>query len=358
MFDKITCVDTFYEQAKLILPPDVFSFIDAGSGDELAIQHNRQSFKEIRILPRVLRGLAEVSTQTDVLNQTISAPMIIAPAAYQGLLSPKGELDMLNAANQFNTIMIYSMFSSMDHRLVKQHKKNQVWLQMYFLHDREINKNFIQLAEECEFDALVVTVDAPVYAKKERQLANPLCFPSEMSFAHLEKLGISVNQPLKSKRHLSSFLDHTIAWKDIEWVAQQTTLPIILKGILDPRDTEIALTYPNVKGIMVSNHGGRQLDASVTSIEMMHQHKEIAGNKVALFLDGGISRGSDVFKALALGADATLVGRAALWSLAVGGSEGVQHALAILQQELLETMVLSGCSTIQDISSDFLVVRK
>ncbi|KTD07258.1 alpha-hydroxy acid oxidase [Legionella jamestowniensis] len=355
MLDEYTNTRSFYKKAKAFLPPDVFSFIDGGSLDELALKRNRESFNNVLISPRVLRRLGEISTQIKLFDHILNAPVLIAPAAYQGLLSKHGELDMLEAANQFNTTMILSMFSSMDYALIAQHKKVPVWSQMYFLTDREINRNFIQWMEELNFDALVVTVDAPVYAKKERERSHPLLFPENTSFPHLKKIGIPFEACLKSKRHLSTLLDHSISWNDLDWLARVTKLPIILKGIIDPRDTEIALTFPNVKGIVISNHGGRQLDSSLSPLEIMYEHRVKANHKVKLFLDGGIARGSDIFKALALGADATLIGRTALWALSVGGSAGVFHVLSILQQELQETMILSGCSTTKDITSEFIV---
>ncbi|CEK09596.1 alpha-hydroxy acid oxidase [Legionella hackeliae] len=355
--DEYTSTQSFYKKAKTVLSPDVFSFIDGGSLDELALKRNRETFSKVLISPRVLRGVNKSTTQVKLFDHTHSAPVLIAPAAYQSLLSSKGELDMLEAANQFNTTMILSMFSSIDYTLIARNKKVPVWSQMYFLKDRGINKNFIQWMEELNFDALVVTVDAPVYAKKERERSQPLRFPENTSFPHLKKIGIPFEECLKTKRHLSTLLDHSISWDDLDWLAGVTKLPIILKGIIDPRDTEIALTYPNVKGIVISNHGGRQLDSSIAPLEVMHKHREKAGNKVKLFLDGGIARGSDIFKALALGADATLTGRTALWALSIGGSAGVFHALSILQQELQETMILSGCSTIKDITSDYLACK-
>ena len=353
-----TNVQSFHEKARLLLPPDVFSFIDGGSLDEFALRRNRKSFCDLAILPRVLRGLDKVFTEVDLFDHKISTPLLIAPTAYQGLLSTNGELDMLEAANRFNTTMILSMFSSVPHELLAQNKKNPIWLQMYFLQDREINKNFIQLAKDNHFDALVITVDTPVYAKKEREQTQPFKFPDHLSFAHLEKLGIPINECLKTKRHLSTLLDHKISWDDLDWLATETKLPIILKGILDPRDTEIALSYPNVKGIIISNHGGRQLDSSIAPLDVMSEHKEIVQNKIKLFLDGGITRGSDIFKALALGADATLIGRSALWPLSVNGSNGVFEVLTILQQELVETMILCGCSSIKEISPEFLAHKR
>ena len=358
MLEEFTNIESFYQKAKTFLSPDVFSFVGGGSLDELALKRNRQCFNDITLLPRVLRGLTEISTQIDLFGHRISTPILIAPTAYQGLLSQNGELDMLEATNQFNTIMISSMFSSVDHALIAQKRKGPLWLQMYFLQDREINKNYIQLAKTNNIDSLVITVDAPVYAKKERERAHPLKFPNNTSFTHLEKLGIPINDCLKTKRHLSTLLDHRISWGDIDWLAQETEIPLILKGILAPRDTEIALTYPNVKGIILSNHGGRQLDSSLSSLEVIREHKSLTEGRVKLFLDGGISRGSDIFKALALGADATLIGRSALWPLSVGGSAGVLQALSILQRELIETMILCGCSNIKEISSEFLAYKE
>lgn len=354
MLEEILNTQSFYEKAKKILPSDIFSFIDSGSHDELALQRNRKIFDNILISPRILMGLEDICTEVELFNHKIDFPLLIAPAAYQKLLSKEGELDMLKAAEAFNTIFIVSMFSSVDYELIAQNKKKPVWLQMYFLKDREINKKFIHLANKLNFEALVVTVDAPIYGKKERERANPIKFPANLSFPHLKKLGIFFEDYLKNKRHFSSLLDQSIHWKDIAWLAENTDLPIILKGVIDPRDTEIALTYPNVKGIIISNHGGRQLDSSYAPIEVIHEHKKIVNDKVKLFLDGGIARGSDIFKALALGADATLIGRTALWALSVAGSEGVFHALSILKNELIEIMTLSGCSNIKNITKEFI----
>ena len=358
MLNDAIDVQILYQKAKSILAPEVFSFVDSGSGDERALMRNFQCFEQVNLMPRVLCGLNGISTEIKISEFMAAAPLLIAPAAYHCLLSQNGELDMLKAANQFNTIMIVSMFSTIDHKLIAANKKIPVWLQFYLLKDRAINHNILQLAEECRFEALVLTVDAPVYAARKREREQPLKFPSHISFTHLEALGIPVKESIKTKRHLSQLLDPSISWADLDWLAENTNIPIILKGIMDPRDTEIALRYPNVKGIVVSNHGGRQLDSSLSALEVMNQHRLVAGNKIKLFLDGGIRSGSDVFKALALGADAALIGRAALWALTVGGSEAVLKLLSQLKNELHETMALCGCSTVQDISSEFLICKE
>lgn len=358
MFEDVINVQSLYQKAKAILPPEVFAFVDSGSGNEHTLVRNIDCFEQVNLMPRVLCGLKDVSTGVGIGDFRASAPLLIAPAAYHSLLCQNGELDMLKAANQFNTIMIVSMFSSIDHRILAANKSVPVWLQLYLLKDRAINHNILRLAEECQFEALVLTVDAPVYATRERERAQPLTFPSHISFEHLEGLGIQVKESIKTKRHLSQILDPSISWADLDWLAENTSIPIILKGVMDPRDTEIALHYPNVKGIIVSNHGGRQLDSSLSALEVMSQHRLVAGNKIKLFLDGGIRRGSDIFKALALGADAALIGRAALWALTVGGSVGVFNLLSQIKNELKETMTLCGCSTVQDISSEYIVCKE
>lgn len=354
MLEDFIYLQDFYKKAKSILSPHIFNFIDGGSNDELALKRNQEIFDNTLIAPRVLRGLSQVSCNIELFGQNLAAPILIAPTAYQGLISKNGELDMLDGINRFNTILILSMFCSIDYAKISKNKKNSVWVQMYFLKDRTINSNFIKLIEELNFEAIVLTVDTPKYAKRSREIKTPLNFPPDIVFSHLENIGILIKDCLSSKKHFSMLLDSTISWDDVEWLSKKTKLPIILKGIINPKDTEIAISFPNVKGIIISNHGGRQLDSSITSLEVMQRHKEISNNKVKLFLDGGISRGSDIFKALALGADATLIGRAAAWALAAEGSAGVYHALKILQEELIETMTLCGCSSLNDITSEFI----
>lgn len=357
MAETISSLKSFYQTAKHKLAPEIFNFIEGGSHDEHALEENRKSFQSVFLSSRVLRGISRISTTTEIGTHILTSPVLIAPSAYQSLLSPNGELDMLRAANRFNTILIQSMFSSIDYAQIAQEKKVPVWLQFYLLKDKAINKNFVQMAKASGFDALVLTVDAPVYAKRERELATPLRFPDNISWDHLKKIGIPVDECLRSGKHLSTLLDSSISWRDLDWLAAETDLPIILKGIIAPEDTTMALRYPAVKGIIISNHGGRQLDSSPPPLIVLKQHKAIADNRIKLFLDGGISRGTDIFKALSLGADATLIGRSALWALAVNGSEGVFQALSILQKELIEAMTLCGCASIKDITDEFIIQR-
>ncbi|MBX9977760.1 MAG: alpha-hydroxy-acid oxidizing protein [Alphaproteobacteria bacterium] len=351
---SILNIRTFYDQARTLLPPDLFHFIDGGSCDEHTLKRNSAATHRLLILPRILQCTKNITTTVPLFEDTIAAPLLIAPTAYQRLLHHDGELATLNAANRFNTIFIVSMFSSTDYGEIAANAKMPLWLQMYLLKDRKPNLRLIRRAEELGYKALVLTVDAPVYGKREREMTSPLQFPNHINFSHINDLGIPFDDCPHSTAHFANLIDPAIGWQDVEWLATVTDLPIILKGVLDPRDTAIALTHPNVKGIIVSNHGGRQLDETVSAFDVMEDHRGVAGKKLMLFLDGGISRGSDIFKAIALGADAALIGRASLWALAVRGSDGVLRALTLLQEELQNVMALTGCSQIKDITRDFI----
>ena len=339
---------TFEKYAQKIIPPDVFDFIQGGSSDERTLKRNRHVLENMCILPRVLRGLSEITTGTTLLNENITAPIILAPTAYQKLVFPEGELATLRAANAFNTIFIVPMFSTTDYGILAENARVPLWLQMYFVKDRAANIRLLERAKNLGYKAIVVTVDAPIYGKREREMARPLIFPKNMSFDHLQNLGIPFDIFSRKTTHFAELVDPTIGWKDIAWLAEVSDLPIILKGILDPRDTEIARTFPHVKGVIVSNHGGRQLDGTPSAFELVEAHRKVAGRNFMVMVDGGITRGQDVFAARALGADAACIGRSALWGLAVGGSEGVERILRILHEELIQTMTLSGCTTLTE----------
>lgn len=354
MQDQLRSLQQYQRAFESQAEKGVLSFVRGGSADEIALENNRSSFERLKLLPRMLRGVHSPELDVTLFGDKLSAPILLAPSAYHGLLSEEGELDTLNAANQFGSIMVQSMFSSIAHADVVKHKNNSIWLQMYLLKDRGVNSAFLALAKTLQYDALVLTVDAPIYAKKEREAGEPLRFPDSAKFEHLERLGIPVNECIRTKKHLSTLLDPSISWKDLEWVMSHTDLPIILKGVLDPRDTALAMRYPQVKGVIVSNHGGRQLDAAPAGIEVLQMHKEITQDTIKLFVDGGVMRGSDIFKAVALGANAVLVGRPVLWGLFAAGSSGVFDVLDILRKELLETMTLAGCHCLADINSDYI----
>lgn len=359
-FDVNACFNlaTFEKYAKKILPPDVFDSIQGGSCDERTIARNRHVLENMCILPRVLRGLGEVTTRATFLNENITAPIILAPTAYQKLVSPEGELATLRAANAFHTIFIVSMFSTTDYAILAENARVPLWLHMYFMKDRTANTRLLERAKKLGYTAMVVTVDAPIYGKREREMTRPLIFPKNMSFEHLQDVGVPFDIFSRKPKHFAELVDPTISWKDIAWLGEVTDLPIILKGILDPRDTEIARTFSNVKGVIVSNHGGRQLDGTPSGFELVEAHRKIAGKDFMLMVDGGITRGQDVFAARALGADAACIGRSALWGLAVGGSEGVERILRILHEELLKTMTLAGCADLSDITRDFVMARQ
>lgn len=353
MLNNFQHIHQMAEQAKRLLSDDVLTFLNAGSADELAVSRNRAIFTQQKILPRVLKKTEIINSQCQINKTVLDSPLLIAPSAFHGLYSPQGELDTVRAAQKFNSIPIISQFSSIDLCQLTEHCQN-VWLQMYLLKDRAINQAILDQAERAGVKQLVLTVDAPCYAKKAKAFARPLPLTNGCDLSHLQRLGVDIDGCLSSPGHFASLLDDNITWHDIEWLAQKTCLPIMLKGVLDPKDTKIAMQYDCINGVIVSNHGGRQLDDSVAPLEVIAQHRDIVGDKLNLLLDGGIQRGSDVFKAIALGADAVLLGRAILWGLVIGGESGVLSSLNILQQELVETMTLCGCANLQSITSDYL----
>lgn len=338
-------------EAKEKLSKNIFAYVDSGAESEKTKERNYKSLNEYFIIPRVLRNVIVPNTELQLLNFSLKSPMLIAPMAYQSLLHKYGELETIKAVNKFGGGLILSIFSSTDFKKIVDNANQKPWFQLYFLKDREITKNIIQAISRMGFQALVITVDTPIYGKKTQEKQTPLFLPNYISFDHLNHFGIDVNKIRKLPNHFASLLDSTISWEDIEWVSKITNLPIILKGILDPRDTQIALKFPNIKGIIISNHGGRQLDSVISPLDTIRQHRQLVEDKLFLGIDGGITTGKDVFKSIALGADVVFLGRIILWTLTVFGSKGVSQLLNHLKNELEETMFLTGCGKLSDIST-------
>ena len=343
-------VKDFRKEAEKILPPHVFDFIDGGAMDEHAMIRNQRARDDAVFTPRVLCNITSPDLSKEFFGHKASSPLIIAPTAYQKLVHPEGERAMLCAANTMNTIFTVGMFSTTDYEILAREAQVPLWAQMYFLKDSSVNDAYIRKVTELGYQALVVTVDAPVYGKREREIKSPLHFPSMLSFDHLISLGLPFGACLKDTTHFSSLINPSISWNDINDLRSKTSLPIILKGILHPKDTEIALTMPHVKGIIVSNHGGRQFDGAPAAMDVLEQHRRLAPKNFHIFVDGAMERGPLFLKSLALGANGILLGRSMLWALAVGGEEGVTHLLRIMMKELSESLHLCGCPSVHDVT--------
>jgi isopentenyl diphosphate isomerase/L-lactate dehydrogenase-like FMN-dependent dehydrogenase len=337
------------------LPENIQTFFFKGAGDELTLKENVSAFDKIKLLPRALRNVEQRSLSTTLLSHNIDFPLLIAPMAFQRLAHPEGEVAVAKSAHEHNVIMVLSTLSTCSFKEVTAIAKAPSWFQLYIYKDREITKNLVRLAEEFSYQGIVLTVDAPLYGKRVKELRSPLTLPSGFEIKNLQTAGLNLSgvPSLKLASYLASLLDPAINWDDITWLRSITSLPIILKGIMHPKDVEVAIEH-NINAIIISNHGGRQLDTALSSIETLKLIRDQVEGKVELILDGGIRKGIDILKALALGAKAVMVGRPILWGLAAGGEEGVKRVLNILKSELDLAMALCGFTSISQINREVL----
>jgi len=337
--------------ARVHLSDQVFHYIAGGAGDELTIAANRSAFDRILLHPRVLVDVSTRSQRTHVLGCELSAPMLVAPTALHGMVHRDGELATARAAAAFGTTMVLSTLATTPVEDVVRAAPGRVWFQLYVYRDRGATEALIARVEAAGARALVVTVDAPFLGLREREGAHPLLLPQDFHAPNISA-DDSVDRSDLARRFLD-LVDPSLSWKDIAWLRRHTKLPIVLKGILRADDAERAVDQ-GIDGIVVSNHGGRQLDGVVPTIDALVPIAEVVSGRAALLVDGGVRRGTDVIKALARGADAVLLGRPILWGLAAGGSKGVHAVLEMLRRELDLAMALCGCTEVAAITDELL----
>jgi isopentenyl diphosphate isomerase/L-lactate dehydrogenase-like FMN-dependent dehydrogenase len=321
--------------AQAHIEPSAWDYYQSGSDDEVTLQANRKAFECIRLRPRVLVDVSACDMRTTVLGTPISMPILIAPSAFHGLAYPEGECATASGAGKAGALMVVSTSSTRSLEDIASAANGPLWFQLY-IQDRQGSEELVHRATAAGYRALVVTVDSPRWGHKERAIRSGFRSPLKANFAG----GVAAEEVVP------------FTWESLEWLRSLTSLPIVLKGILTAEDAALAVKY-SIDGIIVSNHGGRQLDGALPSIEALPEVVEAAGRHCEVYIDGGIRRGTDVLKALALGAQAVLVGRPALWGLAVNGAEGVSHVLELLHTELELAMVLAGCPTLDSIDRSF-----
>jgi isopentenyl diphosphate isomerase/L-lactate dehydrogenase-like FMN-dependent dehydrogenase len=345
----------FEHEARKILPLNIYNFFAGGAGEELSLKENMASFDRLKLVPRVLKEINSCNLSTQLLGQNISFPVLIAPMAFQNLAHAEGELAVAKAVSLHGTIMTVSTLSTSSLKDIKESSSISPWFQVYIYKDREITKNLIKQADKLNYGAIVLTVDTPFYAKRMRELQNPISLKSYSQVVNLVEAGLKLDSinPSILPQYLSSLLESNIGWKDIEWIRSITSLPIILKGILHPEDMQIAIDH-NIQGVILSNHGGRQLDTAITALEALLLVKESTKNEIDIIVDGGIRKGSDILKALALGAKAVMVGRPIIWGLGVNGENGVHQVLGILKKELCISMALTGTASIRSLDGNII----
>jgi 4-hydroxymandelate oxidase len=342
------------EKARELLTQGHYDYVAGGADDEMTNRRNRLDFERIELRPRFLVDVGHIDTATTVLGEPISLPVLLAPTAGHKLCCPDGELATARGAEMAGTAMILSTLSTVGMEEVAAETKGPKWFQLYVYKDREVTRQLVQRAEASGYKALCLTVDVPVIGNRERDLRNAFSFPKEYPLANFVDMKLAnmpvgvVNEASGFGVYISSKWDPSLTWDDFEWFRSITKLPIVIKGILTSEDAKLAVKH-GAAGIIVSNHGGRQLDSVQSGISALPEVVEAVDGKCEVLMDGGVRRGTDVLKALALGARAVLIGRPYVWGLAIGGEEGVSAVLETLRRELSNAMALSGRPTIASI---------
>ena len=343
--EAILRIDEFEAVARARMDPAAYAYYAGGAADEVTIARNLDAFRRRSLLPRVLVDVSEIDPQTTMLGTTVSLPVGLAPNAAQGLADPEGECATARAAGDEGVLMCLSTFSSRSMEDVAAAARGPKWFQLYMHKDRGIAKAMIERAVDAGYGAIVLTVDLPVGGYRERELRTPFISSQQQAFPNLPVAtdGRSILELL------DGVINASLTWDDLGWVRSVSGLPLIVKGVLAPDDARLCVEH-GVDAIVVSNHGGRQLDRTPAAIDALEPVVHAAGGGCEVYLDGGIRRGTDVVTALALGARAVFVGRAYLYALAAGGEQGVRDCLHLLRAETVNAMALLGCPTVDRIT--------
>ena len=347
------CVADYERLAESKLEPGAFGYYAGGAGDELALSGNVEAWCRLRLRPRVLVDVSAVSTETTVLGTLVSMPLLVAPTAIQRLAHPDGEPGMARAAAAAGTIMCLSTLATATAEEVAAAAPGAPrWFQLYVFRDRGVTRSFVDQAVAHDYGAIVLTVDAPRLGRRERDLRTGFRVPEEIVVPSLAALGgWEGATPLE----LLGAIDPSLTWADLEELRSLSSLPLVLKGIQTGEDAAIACEH-GVDAIVVSNHGGRQLDAVASTAELLPEIVDAVAGRIEVYVDGGIRRGSDVVKALALGARAVLAGRAPLWGLACNGEAGARSVLELLQAEIELALALCGCTSPEAVTREHVAV--
>ena len=338
------------QEAKQRIDPASYDFVAGGAGTEQTLRANREAFQKVQIMPRVLTGIKEAETTIELLGQKLSMPIYVTPMANHGVVNSIAEIGSAQGAKKAGTLFVTPKGSNKTMEEIASAIKNSPrWFQLYFDKDIEVNRELLRRAEKSGYSAIVLTVDLPVLGIRDRNVRNSFTLPG-----NLDRPNVQSDTYLATTRSLQSLVASTkddLSWDDYEWTRKHSNLPVLIKGILSPQDAEEAARR-KVPAIIVSNHGGRQLDSGFGAIEGLRSIVERVNERTQVLFDSGIRRGTDVFKALALGAVAVGVGRPILWGLALDGADGVAAVLEHLRMELVNVMRLTGVARIGDITED------
>lgn len=375
-------VDDLRAIAKRRLPAGVFDYIDGAAEDELAMARNASRFSDRTLVPRVLRDVTEIDASTTILGQSAPLPLIIAPTGFPRIAHPEGELATARAAAAHGIPFSLSTMGTRSIEEVAEACTGRKWYQVYVWRDRELTKDMLARCKEQGFEALYITVDTAVLGRRERDVrrgmtlppklgldtfidgamrpawvldflrADPIVFSNvAVSTARLNKGNEDGSSAVTLSEYINSQFDPGLSWDDISWIREHWDGPVILKGIQSVADAKIAASE-GLDAIALSNHGGRQLDSSPAIIDLVAPVADAVGGQLEIYCDGGVRRGSDVVKAVALGANACMIGRAHLYALAAGGEAGVTHMLDFMQAGVEQTMALTGVASIKELDRE------
>ena len=356
------------------LPAPMFHYIDGGAGDEWTMRENIAAFDRYELRPRVLTDVATIDLRTKILGTTLDLPFFLSPTGMSRLFHHEKELGAARAANTFGTLYSLSTMATTSLEDVAAATDGPKMFQVYLFKDRGLTRELVQRCKEARYSALCLTVDTPLAGNRERDKVTGMIMPPRLTLKSLLSFAASPawswnflldrdfrlanvihrvdalreQGPMGLMDYVNSQFDRTITWKDAEWLAGEWNGPFVIKGVSTPEDARLAAAV-GATALMISNHGGRQLDASPAPIACLPAIRDAVGDDLELIVDGGIRRGIHILKALALGATACSIGRPYLYGLSAGGQAGVEHALALLRNELLTDCALLGCNRIQDV---------
>lgn len=347
-------LDEFEQRAAERLDPHAYDYYRSGAEDQVTLTRNRAAFRRISLLPHVLVDVSEVDTSCEVLGSSFPAPIGIAPTAFHKLADPEGERATAAAAEAAGLPYCLSTLSTTSIEDVAEVSSGPRWFQLYVFRDRGLTADLVRRAEAAGYTAIVLTVDAPFLGRREADMRNGFSLPEGFSIASVPEGRVEA-PPGESglAAYFAELLDPSLGWDDLEWLVAQTDLPVVVKGVHRADDAERAVDA-GARAVGVSNHGARQLDTVPATIEMLPAVADVVAGRAEILFDGGVRRGTDVIKALALGADCVMLGRPILWALASGGRPAVERALSLIGAELRHAMALCGAPTLSDITPDLL----
>lgn len=344
--EELFTLDDAEHRAEAVVSPDAWAYMAGGAGDERTLRWNREAFSHFRLRPRVLVDVSAVSTETTVLGTPVSMPVLVAPMAFQAIAHEEGEVAMARGAAAAETVMCLStVATSTPSDVAAAAPGAPRWLQIYVFRDREVSDEVIAQALEAGFSALVLTADLPVYGIRHREARLGFEVPEQ----NVPAIAAARALRMDEAHHALGLLDAGLQWDYVAELRERWGVPVVVKGLVTAEDATLACEY-GASAVVVSNHGGRQLDGAIASLDALPEVVDAVGNRAEVYVDGGVRCGSDVVMALALGARAVLVGRPALYGLAFGGSKGVQQVLEILRDETENALALLGCRSPDEVT--------